>query len=649
MAQNPPPAKPGAPSSKPPQKPPPRGPSMLTPMRSTRFWIMLAILFAANLLITQVLTSASQSPTVTISYNAFLAQVEANNVVSVTSTGESINGVTKASVADQSSGTKSTKFQTQRPAFATDDLETLLQQHNVVINAKDPNAATPLWVTLLFSFGPAILLVLGFLYLSRRAASAGAGGILGSFGQSRARLYDAERPAVTFEDVAGIDEVKADLQEVVDFLREPQKYQRLGGTMPKGVLLIGAPGTGKTLLARAVAGEAKVPFFSIAASEFVEAIVGVGASRVRDLFTKAKAAAPSIIFIDELDAIGRSRSAAIRFGGNDEQEQTLNQILTEMDGFDSREGVIVLAATNRADVLDPALLRPGRFDRRVTVQPPDRRGRAAILRIHTRSVPLAPDVDLDQVAGQTPGLVGADLKNLVNEAALGAARTGESAVTMADFADAIERTLLGTERKILLSDQDRERIAYHESGHALLGLLVPGADPVKKVTIVPRGMALGVTLQSPVDDRFNYGEDYLRARMVGALGGRAAERLIYGVVTTGAENDLQQVTRIAHEMVVRWGMSPKVGPLNFSDGDGGMLQQRPYSEATAQLIDDEMRRIAEECQVQAEQLLQEHRPQLDALAHALLRNDSLDEQEILKVTGIKQPPAEPVAAAALTR
>jgi cell division protease FtsH len=419
----------------------------------------------------------------------------------------------------------------------------------------------------------------------------------------------------------------------------------LGGTVPKGVLLIGAPGTGKTLLARALAGEAKVPFFSIAASEFVEAIVGVGASRVRDLFAKARAAAPAIIFIDELDAIGRSRAAGLRLGGNDEQEQTLNQILTEMDGFDAREGVIVLAATNRADVLDPALLRPGRFDRRITVQAPDRRGRAAILKIHTRNVPLGPDVDLDQVAGQTPGLVGADLRNLVNEAALGAARKGEAAVSMADFGDAVEKTLLGSERKILLSELDRERIAYHESGHALLGLLVPGADPVKKVTIIPRGQALGVTLQSPIDDRFNYGEDYLRARLVGALGGRAAERLVYGIVTTGAENDLQQVTRIAHEMVVRWGMSPKVGPLNYSDGDGSAFQQRPYSEATAQLIDDEVRRIAQECQVDADKLLTEHRSQLDALAKALLKHDSLDEGEILEVTGIK-PNA--IAAAKVT-
>jgi cell division protease FtsH len=634
MAQQPPPPKPGQQGPKAPEK----RPAVLAPMRSTRFWITLAILFAVNIIVSQVLMSASQQPTVNLSYNSFLTQLGDGNVVSVTSTGESITGVAKAPVADSTSGTKSTKFQTQRPAFATDDLEALLQQHNVVINAIDPNASTPLWQTLLFSFGPTILLVLGFLYLSRRAAGAGAGGILGTFGQSQARLYDAEKPAVTFADVAGIDEVKADLQEVVDFLREPQKYQRLGGTVPKGVLLIGAPGTGKTLLARAVAGEAKVPFFSISGSEFVEAIVGVGASRVRDLFKKARAAAPAIIFIDELDAIGRSRSATLRLGGNDEQEQTLNQILTEMDGFDSRESVIVLAATNRADVLDQALLRPGRFDRRVQVQPPDRRGRAAILGIHSRNVPLAPDVNLDDIAGQTPGLVGADLKNLVNEAALTAARKGESAVTTADFADAIERTLLGTERKILLTQVDRERIAYHESGHALLGLVVPGADPVKKVTIIPRGQALGVTLQSPVDDRFNYGEDYLRARMVGALGGRAAEKLVYGIVTTGAENDLQQVTRIAHEMVVRWGMSPKVGPLNLTDGEGGMFQQRPYSEATGQLIDDEIRRIADECLADAEKLLTEHRSQLDALAQALLRSDSLDEAEILEVTGIAKAP-----------
>jgi cell division protease FtsH len=422
--------------------------------------------------------------------------------------------------------------------------------------------------------------------------------------------------------------------EVVDFLKEPQKYQRLGGTVPKGVLLIGAPGTGKTLLARAVAGEAGVPFFSISASEFIEAIVGVGAARVRDLFQKARAAAPAIIFIDELDAIGRSRAASVRIGGNDEQEQTLNQILTEMDGFDAAVGVIVLAATNRADVLDPALLRPGRFDRRVVVQPPDKRGRAAILRIHTRNVPLGPDVDLDQIAGDTAGMVGADLRNLANEAALSAAARGAEAVSMSDFSQAIEKILLGTERKLLLNKQDRERIAYHESGHAVLGLIQPGADPVRKVTIVPRGQSLGVTLQSPVDDKFNYSEAYLRGRITGALGGRAAEQVVYGDVTTGAESDIQQVTRIAREMVTRWGMSSKVGPLSYSDNaDGARFPgERPFSDATAELIDEEVKRIADECLRQATEQLTEHRGALDALAKALLEHDSLDEKQILEVT-----------------
>jgi cell division protease FtsH len=421
-------------------------------------------------------------------------------------------------------------------------------------------------------------------------------------------------------------------------LKEPQKYEKLGGRVPKGVLLIGAPGTGKTLLARAVAGEAKVPFFSQSASEFVEAIVGVGAARVRDLFEKARKAAPAIIFIDELDAVGRSRSSGIRLGSNDEQEQTLNQILTEMDGFEPGIGVIVLSATNRAEILDPALTRPGRFDRRVTLQPPDRRGRAAILKLHTAKVPLGPDVDLDDIAGRTPGLVGADLRNLVNEAALGAARKNESVVTSTDFYEAIDRILLGTERHLMLSQQDRERIAYHESGHALLGLLVPGADPVRKVTIIPHGGALGVTVQSPIDDRFNYGEDYIRARIIGALGGRAAEQLIYGVVSTGAANDLQQVTMIAREMVVRWGMSSKIGPLAFTeDGEGaGLSMVRPYSEATAREVDLEIKRIADECLTEATRLLTDNRPRLEALTKALLAEDSLGEDQILSVTGLKR-------------
>src|SRR6195256_6464137 len=608
-------------ASLPPGPPPPRAPATPSrpvppnPMRSTRLWVTLAIILLANIFITNVLLAPAQPTTVTLSYDVFKQQVVADNVVSVTTTGDSITGDTKTPVKESTSSTSAKHFTTQRPSFASDGLETLLEQHGVTINAKPANPPPPLWLTLLLSFGPTLLIVIAVVYLIRRAASAGGtGGLLGAFGQSRARLYDPERPGTTFADVAGIDEGNQELQELVDFLREPQKYERLGGMAPKGVLLIGPPGTGKTLLARAVAGEAKVPFFSQSASEFVEAIVGVGASRVRDLFTKARQAAPAIIFIDELDAVGRSRASGIRLGSNDEQEQTLNQNLTEMDGFEPGKGVIVLAATNRADVLDQALLRPGRFDRRVTLQPPDRRGRAAILKIHTAKVPLGPDVDLDAIAGATPGLVGADLRNLANEAALGAARKGESAVTSADFFQAIDRILLGTERHLMLTPGDRERIAYHESGHALLGLLIPGADPVRKVTIIPHGGALGVTIQRPIDDRFNYAEDYLRARIIGALGGRAAEELVYGVVSTGAASDLQQVTAIAHEMVVRWGMSPKIGPVAFAeDGASNGLLARPYSEETARDVDLEVKRIADECFVEAMRLLTEQRPKLEAL------------------------------------
>ncbi|MHB8507554.1 MAG: ATP-dependent zinc metalloprotease FtsH [Candidatus Dormibacteria bacterium] len=615
-----------------------------------RFWLTLGLLLLLNIFVTNVLMAPQKPKSVVLPYNVFKQEVAADNVIRVTTTGDAIVGDTHKPVRSAPGKSSADHFSTQRPSFADQDLEPLLEAHKVTINAEPQNPPAPLWQTILFSFGPTLLIVLGFLYLSRRAAQAGAGGILGKFGQSQARLYDAERPKTTFADVAGIDEVKAELLEVVDFLREPEKYQRLGGTIPKGVLLIGAPGTGKTLLARAVAGEAGVPFFSVSASEFIEAIVGVGASRVRDLFAKARAAAPAIIFIDELDAIGRSRGAALRLGGNDEQEQTLNQILTEMDGFDAREEVIVLAATNRADVLDQALLRPGRFDRRVAVQAPDRRGRAAILRIHTRDVPLGEDVDLDAIAGDTAGMVGADLRNLCNEAALAAAGRGGATVSRADFSNAVEKTLLGSERKLMLSALDRERIAYHESGHALLGLLVPGADPVRKVTIIPRGQALGVTVQSPVDDRFSYGEDYLRARIVGALGGRAAEQLVYGVITTGAENDLEQVTRIAREMVVRWGMSPAVGPLNYASTDQGgpFSAPRPYSDATARLIDEEVRRIADDCLARATELLIQQRPRLDALARALLEHDSLGEQEILEVTGLQPPRVALVAAASGT-
>ncbi len=627
--------------------PPGRRPASQAPAPPNRFLsrnflITMGVLFALNILLTNVFFAPSQPKSVVIPYDVFVQQVMADNVTSVTSTSDAIIGSTKHAVTAGSGQGSATNFSTQRPSFATDDLLGLLQKHKVTIDALNPSPPTPLWQTLLLSFGPVLLLVLLFVYVSRRMASmrTGAGGILGRFGQSGARLYNAEHPPTTFADVAGIDEVKAELHEVVDFLKEPTKYERLGGTVPKGVLLIGAPGTGKTLLARAVAGEADVPFFSISASEFIEAIVGVGASRVRDLFSKARTAAPAIIFIDEMDAVGRSRSAALRVGSNDEQEQTLNQILTEMDGFDPHEGVIVLAATNRADVLDPALLRPGRFDRRIQVHPPDRRGRAAILLIHTRKIPLDKAVDLNEIAAQTAGMVGADLRNLANEAALSAARRGASLVTLSDFTIAIEKVELGSERKLTLTALDRERIAFHESGHALLGLLLPGADPVSRVSIIPRGQSLGATTQTPVDDRFNYGEDYLRGRITGALGGRAAEQLVYGVVTTGAESDLRMVTMIAREMVVRWGMSPKVGALNYSEDPSAAIAfgtERPYSDATAELIDAEVKRISDECLTQAVELLKANRAKLDALTHALLEHDTLYADEILRVTELRQP------------
>jgi cell division protease FtsH len=629
------PPRPGAPSGS--------GPAPRPPVwRSSRWWIFVGLALVANVLLANFAPGQGVHR-VDIPYTTFKDQVVHNNVVSVTGTGDSIDGHAKKPVSAPGSKDSSVDFHTVRPVFASgsggDNLEALLEQHGVVVAANPATSGSAL-LTILVSFGPTLLLIGGFLLLARRASAGGGAGVFG-LGRSQARLYDPERPRTTFADVAGIEEAKQELEEVVDFLREPEKYSRLGGTIPKGVLLIGAPGTGKTLLARAVAGEAGVAFFSIAASEFVEMIVGVGASRVRDLFTKARAAAPSIIFIDELDAIGRSRAAAIRVGGTDEQEQTLNQILTEMDGFDSREGVIVLAATNRADVLDPALLRPGRFDRRVVVQPPDRAGRAAILRIHTREVPLAPGVDLEDIASMTTGLVGAELRNLVNEAALLAARLGHDAVSREDFSQALEKILLGAARHIVLTEKDRERTAYHESGHALLALLIPGTDPVRKVSIVPRGMALGVTVQSPVDDRQNYPEDYLRARITVALGGRAAERIAYGVVTTGAENDLRQVTQIARQMVVRFGMSERVGPLNFgedADAGGPFGGPRPYGEATAQLIDAEVREIVDRCFDQACSLLEEHRWRLEALTRRLIAEDSMDEEEVLRVAGMRREP-----------
>jgi cell division protease FtsH len=616
------------------------------------WWVIFLILLMANHLLIRVFFPEPSS--ITIPYTFFKKQVEAGNVGNVTTAGDSIQGSFKAEVTFPPARSEppsanapappqrveprtSKRFRTQRPAFADPGLEKLLEEKSVVIEALDESVSS--WFKLLVGFGPTLLLIAAFVWMSRRAAAAG-GGLFG-LGRSRAKRFSEERPKVTFDDVAGVDEAENELIEIVDFLKNPAKYQRLGGTMPKGVLLVGAPGTGKTLLARAVAGQAGVPFFSLSASEFVEMIVGVGASRVRDLFRQAREAAPSIIFIDELDAIGRTRGSGAQLGGHDEREQTLNQILTEMDGFDSRQGVIVLAATNRADVLDLALLRPGRFDRRVVVQRPDRAGRTAILKVHTKNVPLAPDVSLERIAAETPGLVGAELRNLVNEAALLAARKGADAVRSEDFGEAIEKITLGPARNILLNAADRERTAYHEAGHALVALLVPGSDPVHRISIIPRGMALGATYMIPVDDRTSYAEDYLRARITGALGGRAAEKLIYGVVTSGAENDLRQVTEIARDMVLRWGMSEKLGPISFvAPRDEGLppaFRHQPYSDATSEVIDAEVRRIVERSHVEADRLLADHRNELDALAKALLKAESLNENEIRELVGLSRP------------
>jgi cell division protease FtsH len=622
----------------PPQKPP--GLRNLGP----RFLIFVLVLFAVNFWVSQLIPSGHER--IRVPYSpTFLTQVKGGNVDSISSKGTTIQGEFRHEFKYPPTGkdSKVSKlFNTEVPVFAnTDELSAALERGNVQVNAKPPEEGRSFLANLLLGFGPTLLLVGLFVWFARRAARQGAGGGLMGFGRSGARRVEPSEQHVTFDDVAGIDEAKQELTEIVDFLRNPDKYNRLGGRIPRGVLLSGPPGTGKTLLARAVAGQAHAPFFSISASEVVEAIVGVGASRVRDLFKQAKEAAPAIIFIDELDAIGRSRSAGSSFGGNDEREQTLNQILTEMDGFDPAIGVIVLAATNRPEILDPALLRPGRFDRRVMVQPPDTVGRRLILEVHTRSVPLADDVDLDSLAATTIGMVGADLANLVNEAALMAARRGRDEVTMADFTDALERLVLGSERKILQTEADRERTAYHESGHALVGMLTAGADPVRKVSIIPRGPSLGVTLSAPAADRFSYDIAYLLGRIKVALGGRAAERLVYDDMTTGAESDLEQLTQIARQMVGRWGMSEAIGPVAVipRDGQGPLLPgTSPVSEQTQQLVDEEVRRLVERCDDEVRQLLSANRDRLDALVRALMEHETLDEADAYAVAGVERPP-----------
>lgn len=621
----------------------------------SRTWLTFLLILLANFVVMKMFFTDPDAP-ITIPYTVFKAEVTKKNVEAVYGRGEEVEGrfikaITwpppndkAAKTGDKVKPRSAKTFTTTLPFFLGPGLEDLLIQQGVEIRAEPIQSGGSAWRTVLVGFGPAILIIGFYVWMFRRATrqGGGLGGGLMGVGKSKARRYDQDADTrVTFADVAGIDEAENELVEIVDFLRAPEKYTRLGGSAPKGVLLVGAPGTGKTLLAKAVAGEAGVPFFSMSAAEFVEMIVGVGAARVRDLFKQAREFAPAIIFIDEIDTIGRARGQ-VAFGGSSEQEQTLNQILTEMDGFSGREGIIVLAATNQPDILDKALLRPGRFDRRVVVNLPDKTGRKAILEVHTRKVPLASDADLAELASTTPGLSGADLKNLVNEAALLAARREQNEVRQKDFIDALEKIVLGPERPLLLSQEDRERIAYHESGHAILGLVVAGADPVNRVTIVPRGQALGVTYQRPQTDRYNYPEAYLRAKIVGMLGGRASEEVVYGTKTTGAENDIEQATNLARNMVTRWGMSEQLGMVQLASNQnpylGGGYGTKPFSEETARIVDAEVLKIINESHEQAKTLLRAHRKQLDALVAALLSRETLDEQEILDVTNLSPAP-----------
>ena len=626
----PPPARPWRTEGLPKAPPPAKGPRWTT--------LLLAAIGYAVVFGVLTVQDRLQAPEA-VSYTEFKQQVAAKNVGEVFARGDSIQGeLRKPAAVPGETGTTYTRFTTERPTFASDDLLDELSGGGAAVRATPLTQERGILTNLVISMAPFLLLIGFYVWMFRRQQSMMGGGLLG--GGAARKPVDRDAIRVTFDDVAGIDEVESEINEIVDFLKDPGKYRKLGARAPKGVLLAGAPGTGKTLLARATAGEANVPFFSASASEFIEMIVGVGASRVRELFAEARKVAPAIIFIDEIDTIGRARGGARSIGGHDEREQTLNQILTEMDGFSGHEGVVVLAATNRADVLDPALLRPGRFDRQIIVHAPDLKGRLAILEVHTRKVPLAPDADLAALAAATPGMTGADLANLVNEAALLAARKAQDVVRQRDLTDALEKVQLGTARSVVISDDERRRTAYHEAGHALLGMLQPGADPVRKVSIVPRGRALGVTLSTPDTDRYGYDAAYLRGRIVGALGGMAAEQEVFGVITSGAESDLEMVTRIARSMVGRWGMSDRVGPLSVlpSEGDPRMAG---VSESLLNAVDDEVRRITDECYAEARRLLREHRAKLDAIVAELLAKESLDEPEIYAAAGMPRRTPHP--------
>jgi cell division protease FtsH len=594
--------------------------------------IALAVLLGAGYLFLACQASTVNSqPVGELPYSSLYQQVMSGNIENALFQGQDITGNFRKPIQLMDAGGNSvvaSQFHVTQIPNGDPNLIPLLNTYHVQYQAKP--VADNAFLGVVFNFLP-LIVVFGVVFFIARRASRGQQNVF-SFGKSRAKVVLGDRPGTKFADVAGVDEAKNDLVEVVEFLKTPSKFSRLGGRIPRGVLLVGPPGTGKTLLARAVAGEAEVPFFSMSGSEFVEVLVGVGASRVRDLFDQAKKAAPSIIFIDEIDAVGRQRGTSIN--SNDEREQTLNQLLVEMDGFDTRQAVVVIAATNRPDGLDQALLRPGRFDRRVTVERPDWNGRLAILKIHTRKVPLSKDVELITIARATPGMVGADIANLVNEAALLAARRNLNAVTQNCFDDALDKILIGAERPLILSEADLNVVAYHESGHALTGLLQEYVDPVTKVTIVPRGQALGVTQYTPLDDRYNYSKEYLEGLLVTALGGRAAEQVAIGHITTGAENDLQRVTAIARQMVARWGMSERLGTISFSQredpfaGTPLATGSREYSESTANIIDEEVNRIVKWAYDRAVSLLTEHRETLDRFARSLRLYETLDAKHL---------------------
>ncbi len=581
--------------------------------------------------------------TVEISYTELLAQIKNGNVMNVTFEDRKVSGEFKAEftkvVNDQE--VTGSKFTSMIPFTGDDKLLELMEENDVLIEAK----ASSSWGSLLTYSLPWLFLIFFWLFMMRQMQG-GPKGIF-SFGKSKARLLTGSRPKVTFDDVAGCDEAKQELEEIIDFLKDPAKFQKLGGKIPKGALVLGAPGTGKTLLARAIAGEAQVPFFSMSGSDFVEMFVGVGASRVRDLFEQGKRNAPCIIFIDEIDAVGRHRGAGLG-GGHDEREQTLNQLLVEMDGFESNEGVILIAATNRPDVLDPALLRPGRFDRQIVVDQPDVKGREGILKVHAKKIKVGDDVDLKILARGTPGMSGADLANLVNEAALLGARKNRSAVTMADFEEAKDKVMMGTERRsLVISPEEKKTTAFHEAGHALVAKLIPGSDPVHKVTIIPRGLALGLTHYLPIDERHTMSREYLETRLVHLMGGRVAEKIKFDHLTTGAGNDLKQATNLARKMVCDWGMSEKIGPLSFGSKDDEIFlgrdfaRKRDYSEATAEEIDTEVRRIVLEAEKKASDLLTKNTAKLEKLAEVLLEKEILDGSEIdeiLKKMGTKKTP-----------